>query len=125
MFSCFHYVLSRFHVCVFVIFIFFSFYLFIFNLFFFRRLPAVVPPHPGRGAEHQELQEPALADAADLQLTEAAPPHGHPSAEQPHGALGSHALSHASRIPKVGRLEWFVFFLFVLVCLVYCCGCCC
>lgn len=64
-------------------------------------LHAVVPPHPGRGPEHQELQEPALADAADVQLSEEAPSHGDPSAEQPHGALVAHALPHASRLSKV------------------------
>ena len=63
---------------------------------------AVVPPDSGRGSEHQELQEPAVADAADLQLPEKAPADRHSSPEQPHGAVVAHALPHAARLPKVG-----------------------
>ena len=52
-------------------------------------------PDPGRGAHDQELEEPAVADLAQLQL--AAPPahHGHAPAERSHGALVPHALPHA------------------------------
>lgn len=42
-----------------------------------------------------------MADLADLQLPEKALADRHPPAEQPDGALVTHALPHASCLPKV------------------------
>ena len=50
------------------------------------------------GSEHQELQEPALADSAELQQPETAPPHWHTAAEQSDGAVVPDALPHAHRL---------------------------
>ena len=47
------------------------------------------------GTEHQELQEPAMADIAGVQQPASPATNRHPSAEQPHGAVVSHALPHA------------------------------
>ena len=55
--------------------------------------------HPRRGAAYQELQEPAVAAAAQLQQQGAPPAHRHAAAEQPHGAVVPHALPHARCLP--------------------------
>ncbi|KAI3482916.1 hypothetical protein L1887_54238 [Cichorium endivia] len=65
--------------------------------------PAHLPPQavgvPGarRGAPHQELSVTTLADAARLQLAAAPAAHGNSAAEQPHGSVVAHVLSHAAR----------------------------
>jgi len=54
---------------------------------------------PGRGALHQELPEPAVADAADVQHPAAAAADGDAPPEQHDGAVVAHALPDAVPLP--------------------------
>lgn len=65
----------------------------------------VVLLDPGRGAQHQELEELAVADAADLQLAATAAVDGHAAAEQHHGALVAYALPHAACLQFAARVH--------------------
>lgn len=57
------------------------------------------------GSEHQELQEPALANTAYLQQSASAAPDGHTATEQPHGVVVPDALPHAHRLCLSLRLQ--------------------
>ena len=57
------------------------------------------------GSEHQELQEPALADPTELQQPETTPPDRYTTAEQPDGAVVPHAFPHAHRLLISHRLQ--------------------
>ena len=54
--------------------------------------------HPRRGAAYQELQEPAVAAAAQLQQQGSPPAHRHAAAEQPHRADVPAGVRHARHV---------------------------
>ena len=61
------------------------------------------------GSEYQELQEPALADIAHIQQPTSTAADGDTAAEQPHGAVVSHAFPHAHCVCLSLRLQGMVF----------------
>jgi hypothetical protein len=63
------------------------------------RMTLTTMTRPCAGSQHQELQEPALADAPHLQLAAPPAPHRHAAAERPDGALVADALPDAPRVP--------------------------
>ena len=60
------------------------------------------------GAEHQELQVPAVADAAQLPKPAAPAADGHAAPEPPDGALVPHALPHAPGVRVAPRVQGLV-----------------
>ena len=57
------------------------------------------------GAEHQELQVTALADAPQLLVATPFAADGNATAEQPDGAVVTHALPHAAHLPIAPRVQ--------------------
>lgn len=60
------------------------------------------------GSEHQEFQEPALADPAQFQQPASPTVDWHSPPEQPDGAVVPHALPHASRLLVPHRIQGMV-----------------